>query len=104
MTPLKLSLLILTIGLMWVPILGISAAGVYPDYFYRPLPMIMLFFAPHLLISPGEVRALETSGTSRVEELEKAIRDTRGLCYLALVYVVLEWSVSLFMDYQVNNR
>ena len=49
------------------------------------------------MISPIAIKKLESSGTSRVEDLEKALRDSNWLGYFTLIYVLLMWFFCIFL-------
>jgi hypothetical protein len=92
-----LSALIGFISLYLIPVFGIFAPGVFPTLLFWPAPLILLFFAPYLLLSPIFIKRLETSGTSRVENLEKALIAARWLAYFGIGYVFIMWLLYYFV-------
>lgn len=92
-----LAVLVGFILLFLIPVFGVFAPRVFPAFLFWPVPFILLLFIPYLLLSPIFIKRLETSGTSRVENLEKALRDARWLGYFGIGYVFIMWLLYQFV-------
>jgi hypothetical protein len=94
-TPVIISLLhIVTLFLYVVPILAVPASARFPVSFFYPEPLVVLFFVPHLLLSRVSLRHLQSSGTSRVQAIERSISDSVWLGYAGIAYIGVIWLIS----------
>ncbi len=97
-TPVVVSILmIVTLFLYIIPVVSVPAAARFPNWYFHPFPTALLFFVPHLFVSRIPIRHLERAGTSRVQEIERAIRDSVWLGYGGIGYFGVFWLISLVL-------
>ncbi|MGC3991683.1 MAG: hypothetical protein QM796_18730 [Chthoniobacteraceae bacterium] len=95
--PTQLAILqVATLGLMVVPIFAVLARGRFPQWFWFPAPVGLLFFVPHVLLTRGLIRQLQKAGTSRVKTVLGSLLDSLWLAGAGGAYVGLIWLLGLF--------
>jgi len=98
--PLTLLAMAITLLLYMVPIVGALARARLPVFMFTPMPIAALFFVPHLILSRFPLKRFERSGTSRIDIVERPLRDSVWMGYIGIVYTIFMWCLFAFVDHR----